>query len=83
MVRTTRYGDPDPDGRGGARPGLQMDRGSHPRTAHTRGGGFAPAVLLALIYAVALPYRTVVESKIQHDIEDKVRTKAGGTSARW
>ena len=36
-----------------------------------------PAVALALIYAVALPYRTAVESKIQHDIEDKVRTKAG------
>ena len=36
-----------------------------------------PAVALALIYAVALPYRTAVESKIQHDIEDNVRTKAG------
>jgi hypothetical protein len=37
----------------------------------------APAVLLALIYVAALPYRTAVESKTQHDIEDKVRTKAG------
>jgi hypothetical protein len=37
----------------------------------------APAVVLALIYAAPLPYRTAVESKIQHDIEDKVRTKAG------
>ena len=36
-----------------------------------------PAVALALIYAVALPYRTAVESKIQHDIEDNVRTQAG------
>ena len=32
---------------------------------------------LALIYAAALPYRTALEAKIQHDIEDKVRTQAG------
>jgi hypothetical protein len=37
----------------------------------------APALALALLYAAALPYRTAVEAKIQHDIEDKVRTPAG------
>ena len=54
-----------------------MDVGSDPKPAHTRGRGSAPAVLLALIYVAALPYRTAVESKIQHDIEDKVRIPAG------
>ena len=37
VVRATRAGDADPDGRGGARPGFQMDGGSDPRAAHTRG----------------------------------------------
>jgi hypothetical protein len=37
----------------------------------------APAILLAAVYVAALPYRMAVESKIQHDIEDKVRVKAG------
>jgi hypothetical protein len=37
----------------------------------------APAVLLALVYAVALPFRTVVEARVQHDIEDKVRDPVG------
>jgi hypothetical protein len=32
-----------------------------------------PALLLALIYAWPLPYRTVVEARTQHDIENKVR----------
>jgi hypothetical protein len=32
-----------------------------------------PAVLLAIVYAMALPYRTAVEAQIQHNIEDKVR----------
>jgi hypothetical protein len=36
-----------------------------------------PAVLLALVYALALPYRTAVEVRVQHDIEDKVRAKVG------
>ena len=36
-----------------------------------------PAVLLALVYAVALPFRTVVERHIQHDVENKVRDPLG------
>jgi hypothetical protein len=36
-----------------------------------------PAVVLALVYAMALPYRTVVEARVQHDIEDKVRAQVG------
>ena len=48
-----------------------------PRAAHTGAVALAPAVLLALIYVAALPYRTAVESKIQHDIEDKVRDQGG------
>ena len=36
-----------------------------------------PAVLLALVYAMVLPYRTAVEARVQHDIEDKVRTQVG------
>jgi hypothetical protein len=36
-----------------------------------------PAVLLALVYAMVLPYRTVVEARVQHDIEDKVRQPLG------
>ena len=36
-----------------------------------------PAVLLALTYAAALPFRTVVEARVQHDIEDKVRDPLG------
>jgi hypothetical protein len=36
-----------------------------------------PAVLLALVYAAALPFRTVVEARVQHDIEDKVRDPLG------
>ena len=60
-----------------------LDRVSKWTAAATRGRltpgavALAPAVLLALIYVAALPYRTAVESKIQHDIEDKVRVKAG------
>jgi hypothetical protein len=62
---------------------MGLDRVSKWTAAATRGRltpgavALAPAVLLALIYVAALPYRTAVESKIQHDIEDKVRTKAG------
>ena len=36
-----------------------------------------PAVLLALVYATALPFRTVVEARVQHDIENKVRDPLG------
>ena len=36
-----------------------------------------PALLLALIYAWPLPYRTVVEDRVQHDIENKVRDPLG------
>jgi hypothetical protein len=36
-----------------------------------------PAVLLALIYAMALPYRTIAEARIQHRIEDRVRAQVG------
>jgi hypothetical protein len=60
-----------------------LDRVSKWTAAATRGRltpgavALAPAVLLALIYAAPLPYRTALEGKIQHDIEDKVRTPAG------
>jgi hypothetical protein len=60
-----------------------LDRVSKWTATATRGRltpgavALAPAVLLAVIYVAALPYRMAVESKIQHDIEDKVRTKAG------
>jgi hypothetical protein len=47
-------------------------------------GGFRPAVvavvpalLLALVYAWPLPYRTVVEARVQHDIENQVRDPLG------
>jgi hypothetical protein len=33
-----------------------------------------PAVLLAVVYALPLPYRTLAEARVQHDIEDQVRT---------
>jgi hypothetical protein len=36
-----------------------------------------PAVLLALVYATALPFRTDAEAHIQHGIEDKVRDPLG------
>jgi hypothetical protein len=36
-----------------------------------------PAVLLALVYAAALPFRTVAEAHTQHDIEEKVRDPLG------
>jgi hypothetical protein len=36
-----------------------------------------PALLLALIYTMPLPYRTVVEARVQHDIENKVRDPLG------
>jgi hypothetical protein len=36
-----------------------------------------PALLLALIYVMPMPYRTAVETRIQHDIEDKVRQPLG------
>jgi hypothetical protein len=36
-----------------------------------------PAVLLALVYVTALPFRTVVEARVQHDVEDKVRDPLG------
>lgn len=36
-----------------------------------------PALLLALIYVMPLPYRTVVEARTQHDIENKVRDPIG------
>lgn len=36
-----------------------------------------PALLLALIYVMPLPYRTVAETRIQRDIEDKVRDPLG------
>jgi hypothetical protein len=36
-----------------------------------------PAVLLALVYAMALPYRTIAEARVQNDIEDKVRAQVG------
>ena len=60
-----------------------LDRVSKWTAAATRGRltpgavALAPAVLLAAVYVAALPYRMAVESKIQHDIEDKVRVKAG------
>jgi hypothetical protein len=37
----------------------------------------APAALLALVYVTALPFRTVVEARVQHDVEDKVRNPLG------
>jgi hypothetical protein len=36
-----------------------------------------PALLLALVYAWPLPYRTEVEARVQHDIENKVRDPLG------
>jgi hypothetical protein len=36
-----------------------------------------PAVVLALVYAMPLPYRTAAEARVQHDIEDKVRQPLG------
>jgi hypothetical protein len=36
-----------------------------------------PAVLLALVYVTALPFRTVVEARVQHNVEDKVRDPLG------
>jgi hypothetical protein len=36
-----------------------------------------PALLLALVYAWPLPYRTVIEDRVQHDIENKVRDPLG------
>jgi hypothetical protein len=60
-----------------------LDRVSRWTATATRGRltpaavALAPAVLLAGVYAAALPYRMTVESKIQHDIEDKVRVEAG------
>jgi hypothetical protein len=36
-----------------------------------------PAILLAFIYAMALPYRTAVEEQVQRDIENKVRQPLG------
>jgi hypothetical protein len=36
-----------------------------------------PAVLLAFVYAMALPYRTAVEEQVQRDIENKVRQPLG------
>lgn len=60
-----------------------LDRVGKWTAAATRGRltpgtvALAPAVLLAGIYVAALPYRMAVESKIQRDIEDKVRVQAG------
>ena len=36
-----------------------------------------PAVLLALVYSMPLPYRTAVEEQVQRDIENKVRQPLG------
>jgi hypothetical protein len=36
-----------------------------------------PAVLLALAYAVQLPYAVPLEARVQHDIEDQVRVPLG------
>jgi hypothetical protein len=36
-----------------------------------------PALLLALVYVWPLPYRTVVERRVQHGIENKVRDPLG------
>ena len=55
-----------------------MDGGSDPRAARTPGPWLwlRPSCSRSSRVA-ALPYRTAVESKIQHDIEDKVHVKAG------
>ena len=36
-----------------------------------------PALLLALVYAWPLPYRTLAEARTQHDVENKVRDPLG------
>jgi hypothetical protein len=36
-----------------------------------------PAILLVLVYAMPLPYRTAVEEQVQRDIENKVRQPLG------
>jgi hypothetical protein len=36
----------------------------------------------ALVYAAALPFRTVVEARVQHDIEDRVGDPPGPLSRR-
>ncbi len=36
-----------------------------------------PAILLAVVYIMPLPYRTIAEARVQHDIEDKVRAPLG------
>jgi hypothetical protein len=36
-----------------------------------------PAILLAFVYAMVLPYRTAVEEQVQRDIENKVRQPLG------
>jgi hypothetical protein len=60
-----------------------LDRVAKWAAARTRGRFTAaelvavPAILLALVYAMALPYRTAVEEQVQRDIEDKVRQPLG------